>query len=277
MKYRHSFHAGNFADVHKHVTLLALLAALKRKEKGFAYFETHAGRGLYTSKTSEESAHGSERFAKRDYTSDELRSYASLLRSVRSEVGDRHAYPGSPVIAARELRSQDRAVLSEILPAEASALERCLEGHPKMRVERADGFKRLPAWLPPTERRGLIFLDPPYEEGREDFARVTAGVAAALQRFATGVYAVWYPIKDARAIDAWHEGWVRAVKQETVAAELWLYPRDSAIALNGSGMLIVNPPYLIAQRMQTWLPELQAAFDVGSEAGSRVTWLTHPA
>jgi 23S rRNA (adenine2030-N6)-methyltransferase len=233
---------------------------------------------MYTlSRTSAESAQGRDRFTTRDCRSDELRDYAALLRTFRAQAADPHIYPGSPAIVARELRPQDRAVLSEIVPAEANALERSLVEHPRLRVERADGFKRLPAWLPPPERRGLIFLDPPYEESREDFARVIAGVAAALQRFATGVYALWYPIKDERAIGAWHEGWVRAVKQATMAAELWLYPRDSAIALNGSGMLIVNPPYLIAQRMQVWLPELQAALDVGSEGGSRVTWLTHPA
>jgi 23S rRNA (adenine2030-N6)-methyltransferase len=278
VKYRHSFHAGNFADIHKHVTLLALLAALKRKEKGFAYFETHAGRGAYDlSHQSAEAAGGSGRFGAGEYRADELRNFAALLAGVRASRNQARAYPGSPLIAAHELRPQDRAVLSEIIPAEARMLERELEVNPRMRVERADGFERLRAWLPPTERRGLVFIDPPYEEGGADFERVTAAIVDALQRFSTGIYAAWYPIKDEREVRAWHDGFARAVSCETLVSELWLYPRDSKVALNGSGMLVVNPPYQLAERMQVWLPELQTRLDTGHPGGTNVTNLTRPA
>jgi len=274
VKYRHSFHAGNFADVHKHVTLLALLAALKRKEKGFAYFETHAGRGTYDlSHPSAEAAAGSGRFAGGDYQAGELRNYAELVSRFRAERRQPHVYPGSPAIAARELRPQDRAVLGEMLPAEARLLERLLEGNPHVRVERGDGFERLRAWLPPVERRGLIFVDPPYEESRQDFERVIAAVADALQRFSTGVFAAWYPIKEEREIRHWHGRFAAAVGHESLACELWLYPRDSKVALNGSGLLIVNPPYQLAERMGVWLPELQARLDVGHAGGTSVTKL----
>ena len=278
MKYRHTFHAGNFADIHKHVTLLAVLAALQRKEKGFAYLETHAGRGAYElSHQSDEAVQGRGRFGEGDYQADELRNFATLIAGFRSNRSQSRAYPGSPVIASLQLRPQDRGIVSELIAAEVRMLERELEANPRMRVERADGFERLRAWLPPAERRGLIFIDPPYEESQQDFDRVTAAIADALQRFSTGVYVAWYPIKDEREIRAWHDAFARAVGAETLISELWLYPRDSKVALNGSGLLIVNPPYQLAERMEIWLPELRAQLDVGHPGGTSVTKLSHPA
>ncbi len=277
MKYRHSFHAGNFADIHKHVTLLALLAALKRKEKGFAYFETHAGRGVYALGPSSEATGGSGRFSGGRYDAGELRSFATLLADFRSSRRQPRAYPGSPMIAAHELRAQDRAILCEINPSEARLLEREIESNRRLRVECADGFERLRAWLPPAERRALTLIDPPYEQSRQDFERVTSAIVDALQRFSTGVYAAWYPIKDEREVRSWHEGFARAVAADTLVSELWLYPRDSKVALNGSGMLIVNPPYQVDERMRAWLPELQARLDVGHPGGTSVTKLARPA
>ncbi len=274
MKYRHSFHAGNFADIHKHVTLLALLSALKRKEKGFAYFETHAGRGSYDLQATTESAGGADRLGEREWHAEELRDFAALVTAFREDRHQPHAYPGSPLIAARALRAQDRGVLSELVPTEARLLERELESYPRMRVERADGFEQLRAWLPPRERRGLILIDPPYEENRQDFQRVITSIADALQRFATGICAAWYPIKDDREVRAWHEAFARGVSAETLISEIWLYPRDSKVALNGSGMLIVNPPYRLAEQMQGWLPELQSRLDVGHPGGSSVRSLS---
>lgn len=277
MKYRHSFHAGNFADIHKHVTLLALLAALQRKDKAFAYLETHAGRGAYElSHQSAEAVEGRGRFGAGAYQAQELRDFATLIENFRSNRSQSRAYPGSPAIASLQMRQQDRGIVSEIVPAEVRMLERELEFNPRMRVERADGFERLRAWLPPAERRGLIFIDPPYEESRQDFERVTAAIVDALQRFSTGVYAAWYPIKDEREVRAWHDGFARAVSTETLISEMWLYPRDSKVALNGSGLLIVNPPYQLAERMEIWLPELRAQLDVGHPGGTSVTKLAHP-
>jgi 23S rRNA (adenine2030-N6)-methyltransferase len=296
MKYRHSFHAGNFADVHKHVTLLALLTALKRKDKGFAYLETHAGRGAYdlSGHAGDESAAGIGRFlaagasqggasrcgasqggaseigAADSGSAEELRAYAILVGELRKQQKNPRAYPGSPLIAAHELRAGDRAIFGEIIPAEAHALERAVEGYRNVRVELGDGFERLRAWLPPPERRGLLFIDPPYEETRNDFDRVGVAIADALKRFQTGVIAIWYPIKEERETRSWLTSLASAVQREMIVSELWLYPRDSRVALNGSGMLIVNPPYLVADRMAVWLPELQARLDVGSSGGASV-------
>jgi 23S rRNA (adenine2030-N6)-methyltransferase len=277
MKYRHSFHVGNFADVHKHVTLIALLTALKRKDKGFLYLETHSGRGAYDlSQASAEAEGGIARFSATANNSEELQQYAGRLAEYRTQQHNPRAYPGSPLLAVQELRPQDRAVFVELLQAEARALELAIQGNPGIRVEQGDGFERLRAWLPPPERRGLTFIDPPYEETSRDFERVTAAIAEALRRFRTGVVAAWYPIKDEHEIAAWHAGLARSLDCETVAAELWLYPRDSRVALNGSGLLIVNPPYLVAERMQVWLPELQAQLDAGQAGGTSVRMLAPP-
>ena len=274
MKYRHSYHAGNFADVHKHVTLLALLTALQRKEKGFLYLETHSGRGAYGLTTGAEAESGVSRLNVTSDSAEELQQYAAALASYRSQHRGPRAYPGSPLLAASKLRPQDRAVFIELLQPEARALEQALADSSHVRVEQGDGFDRLRAWLPPPERRGLILIDPPYEETSGDFGRVSAAIGEALRRFQTGVIAAWYPIKDERDISAWHTGLVRGgLACETLAAELWLYPRDSRVALNGSGMLIVNPPYLLAERMRVWLPELQAQLDVAQSGGTSIRTL----
>jgi 23S rRNA (adenine2030-N6)-methyltransferase len=283
MQYRHSFHAGNFADVHKHVTLLALLMALKKKDKGFLYLDTHAGRGSYDlSSPSLEAAAGIGRFASVQHSAPELRQYAALLAQFRGYPGQAHLYPGSPLIAASELRPQDRAVLIEFLGAEAHALEVSLarlaeargDAARSVRVERGDGFERLRAWLPPPERRGLTLIDPPYEHARADFGHVTAALLEGLRRFPTGVFAAWYPIKDQRSTASWHAACARTLQAPTLVCELWLYPRDSRVGLNGSGLLIANPPYLTLERLQAWLPELKSALAVGPAGGASARMLS---
>jgi 23S rRNA (adenine2030-N6)-methyltransferase len=226
MKYRHSFHAGNFADVHKHVTLLALIAALERKNKGLLYLDTHAGRGSYDLSTpTAEAAAGIGRFTGAAHRAPELQHYAQLLDAFRARPGQRHMYPGSPLLA-------------------------------------------------PRERRGLIFIDPPYEETREDFARLGAALADGLRRFPTGVFAAWYPIKEERTTATWLAQCGRSLKADVLVSELWLYPRDSRVTLNGSGLLIANPPWQVRERMQAWLPELQAILAHSTGAGTAVRMLS---
>jgi 23S rRNA (adenine2030-N6)-methyltransferase len=273
MKYRHAFHAGNFADIHKHVALLALLAALGRKDKGFLYLETHAGRGEYATTADSGLLAGILNAPPRVQ---ELDRYLEAIRTFRSERAAPHAYPGSPLIAVRGLRAQDRAVLIEAQPAEARALERALAGNRNVRVECGDGFERLRANLPPRERRGLVLIDPPYEEPATDLARAIEAVQDALRRFAACVLAVWYPIKKVADLAPWYARVARDVTHETLLSELWVYPTDSRVALNGSGMLVVNPPYRIAERMQVWLPELAVLLDPERQGGASVRWLTPP-
>ena len=291
MKYRHSFHAGNFADVHKHIALLALLRALRKKDKGFLYLDTHAGRGSYDlSGVASEAEGGVGRFLETPHAAPELREYAALIARLRARTARRHLYPGSPLIAAAELRPQDRAVLIELQGAEAHALEQALATLAAaqgvalpVRVERGDGFQRLKAFLPPPERRGLTFIDPPYEDTQRDFREVTAALVEATRRFPTGVIAAWYPIKDERTIGPWQSDCLRALRATlaqspaVLASELWLYPRDSRVALNGSGLLIVNPPWLTLERMQAWLPELQSSLANSAAGGSSARILSESA
>jgi 23S rRNA (adenine2030-N6)-methyltransferase len=279
MKYRHSFHAGNFADVHKHVTLLSLLRALQKKDKGFLYFDTHAGSGSYDLSTpTAQARNGVLRLLAARTAAAELQDYRQLLDELHELPGWRHLYPGSPLIAARVLRAQDRAILVEIQGAEAHALGDALAklpGEPARhwRVERGDGFERLKAYLPPPERRGLTLIDPPYEDGRDDAAQVSASLAEALRRFPTGVHAAWYPIKQERSAAAFVEQCAARLAVPVLVSELWLYPRDARLALNGSGLLIVNAPWQTLERMQVWLPQLQECLATGAGAGNTVRLL----
>jgi 23S rRNA (adenine2030-N6)-methyltransferase len=281
MKYRHAHHAGNFADVHKHVTLLALLAALARKDKGFLYFETHAGRGVYDlAESASEAAGGIERLQAARCAAPELQAYLERVAALRRTRGAARLYPGSPWLAATALRAQDRAVFVELLPEEARALRRALPAEDagvSVRIETGEGFARWQAALPPPQRRALTLIDPPYEDTRADFDRVRTELAAALHRFPTGVVAVWYPVKDARDTQRWLAAIERGADRPMLVAELRLFPCDSRVALNGSGLLIVNPPYQLAVRMGEWLAELHRHLRAAAHAAGTVRWLTRPA
>ena len=243
--------------------------------------DTHAGRGSYDlSSPSAEAAAGVVRFCETAHTATELRAYAALLARLRTVLARRHLLPGSPLIAAATLRPQDRAVLNELLGAETEALNDALAALAaaqgdglRVQVVRGDGFDALRAQLPPRERRGLTFIDPPYEDS-EDFARVQNALAEGLRRFPTGVLAAWYPIKEERATNAWLTQCRHALPEAPLlVSELWLYPRDSRVGLNGSGLLIVNAPWLTFERMQVWLPELEKSLAAGAGSGSSVRGL----
>jgi 23S rRNA (adenine2030-N6)-methyltransferase len=270
VKYRHSFHAANFADVHKHIALLAVIASLERKDKGFLYLETHAGRGAYDlaeSPGSRASRAGLTRILTQPGESAEIQAYGSAVKQWRELVKDRNAYPGSPVLAAGALRAQDRAVLIEMQPPEAHALERFVSHHANVRVELGDGYELLRAHMPPPERRGLILIDPPYEDTQRDFERARAAIDDVLQRFATAVIMLWYPIKDARDTQPWRKRLNAILRQTIMVSELWVHPCDSRIALNGSGLLIIHPPYQLAQRMRIWQPQLLGMLDAAGTGG----------
>ncbi|NBU24478.1 MAG: 23S rRNA (adenine(2030)-N(6))-methyltransferase RlmJ [Gammaproteobacteria bacterium] len=293
MKYRHAFHAGNFADVHKHVTLNALLRALARKDKGFLLLDTHAGRGGYDLSSSEahrghEAEHGIERLI--DVTPPaagwpaEISDYLTAVQTLRRERHDRAAYPGSPLLALLALRAQDRAVFIESQPGEHAALREAVSEFARYApaslaaprraavdratLECADGYGRIAAWLPPIERRALVLIDPPYEDAVGDQRALAQALDTVLARLPSAVVAVWYPIKDQRATDAWIQRLTARLPAPPDAAtmpwlvgELCVHPPDSRVGLNGSGMLVLNPPWRIAERMREWLPVLHHALD----------------
>ncbi|MBV6416881.1 MAG: Ribosomal RNA large subunit methyltransferase J [Steroidobacteraceae bacterium] len=279
MKYRHAFHAGNFADVHKHVALLALLRALQRKDKGIFFLDTHAGRGRYAldsgdARTSGEAQRGvvvllAMLREARAELAPELHDYATVIEAWRRRADARHDYPGSAVIAAEVLRPQDRGVAVEIQPGEFEALRKTLGRDARVTAEHGDGWQRLRALLPPAERRGLVVIDPPYEDTAGDFRAAEEAVRGAIERFETGVIALWYPIKDARDTDRWLGKLARGLTRPTIAAELWVHPPDSRAGLNGSGLVIVNPPFRFAERCDTWQPALAHALGAQGGGGAR--------
>lgn len=266
MKYRHAFHAGNFADVHKHVTLLACLEALGRKDKGFLYAETHAGAGLYDlrappARLGNEAAGGIGRLdsaasARAAPETRLLARYLNLVNRCRQETGDRVTYPGSPWLALSQLRAQDRAAFYDIDAADCASLQRLLHGPASFQVTQADGYRSLRALLPPREKRALVLIDPPYENADDDRRQICATLADALQRFATGVYVIWYPLKLAAERDRWLRQLAQVCQtarpnsREWLAAELWVHALDSRASLAGSGMFVVNPPFELAESLR---------------------------
>jgi 23S rRNA (adenine2030-N6)-methyltransferase len=275
MKYRHQFHAGNFADVHKHVLLLDVLAALTRKDKGLLFVDTHAGRGEYQLHPGD-AAHpaewqaGAARLLDASPAHDALRRYRDLLLARRH--GASLFYPGSPLLAAGALRPVDRVVFFETQRDEAGQLRKSLAAaearNKSVRVESADGFAGLRALLPPPERRGCVLIDPPYEE-RDDYSRVTTAAEDALRRFEGVVLMLWLPVKLREDFDAWLTKLRSRVTRPMLASLLWLHPCDSRAALNGSAMVLVNPPYLVEEAMREWLPEARAMLG-GAQSGYEV-------
>jgi 23S rRNA (adenine2030-N6)-methyltransferase len=279
MKYRHSFHAGNFADVHKHVALLALLTAMQRKDKGFVYLDTHAGAGRYDL-GSADTHHGAEArygvnalLQQPELQCEELQHYRGAVRAIRESFANPQLYPGSPWLAAHRLRQQDRGMCWELLPSECRALERTLGGFRRMRIECADGYRQLAGVLPPRERRCLLLIDPPYENPVSEFEAAIETVGASLQRLANCVIALWYPIKDERALTTWLAQVRSAITAPTLSLELWIHARDSRVGLNGSGLLLFNPPYQFDQRAAVWQGELQQSLSKSPPGGQAVRWL----
>ncbi|MET0293278.1 MAG: 23S rRNA (adenine(2030)-N(6))-methyltransferase RlmJ [Steroidobacteraceae bacterium] len=280
MRYHHNFHAGNFADVHKHVALLALLDALQAKAKGFLFLDTHAASGLADldgadARRSEEAEQGWSRLTGAPLEAPELVAFRGAVQSLQQRCGARH-YPGSPMLAAHRLRDQDRGIAFDTQAPTTRALERNLATaglERRMRSQIGNGFAQLAAHWPPRERRSLALIDPPYESPDELLHALDA-VAQGLERFETGVIAIWFPIKRERDLDRWLARVTATVSRPTLAALLWVHPLDSAAGLNGSGMLIVNPPYAMSQRLADWQDELRQRL-APEHGGSEVRWLVN--
>ena len=289
MQYRHSFHAGNFADVHKHVALLALIGALRKKAKGFLFLDTHAGEGLYDlnsvdARRSAESEAGVTRLlaaAKSAGTlAGPIQEYLDVLTTLRERLGGGASmYPGSPLLAANSLREVDQCVFVETLSQQARALQRvfdtpALQLRAAARVVAGDGYQQLKALMPPVQRRGLVLIDPPYENTDEE-KQIANAFGEALTRFETGVYALWYPIKKQHDTDLWLARITRGIEQPVVAIEMCVTEPDSAVALNGSGMLVINPPWQFEADAARWQPQLHDL--LGGKSGTRVQWLVNEA
>ena len=241
MNYRHAYHAGNFADVVKHLALVAVLQYLKRKDKPFAVIDTHAGRGLYdlqseeAGKTGEADA-GIRRLADLNSETPLLAHYLKLARAFGAD-----RYPGSPLIAAQMLRAQDRLVAVEKHEEEARTLTRTLAPYARARAMTADGYERLIALLPPPERRGVVLIDPPYEAA-DEFEQVARVFAQAYRRFATGIYLLWFPIKSASAANAFCAEVLSAGVAKALRVDIDV-GASAGDKLRAAGLLVINPPF----------------------------------
>lgn len=247
MNYRHAFHAGNFADVVKHALLCNLLDYLKRKEKPFRVYDTHAGRGLYDLGADEASRTGEHvdgitRLAASPVWNDPLfASYRFAVEEARAEFGET-AYPGSPLIARRLLRRQDRLSAYELHPDDAAALAGTFAGDPHVKTIELDGWLALGAHVPPKEKRGLVLIDPPFEQA-DEIERIALALRRAHDRWPGGVYAVWYPIKREAQHRRFHALLRESGIPDIVAADFTREPFGAEERLIGSGLVVVNPPF----------------------------------
>lgn len=280
MNYRHGFHAGNHADVLKHLVLVALLDAFRQKDAPFVVLDTHAGRGRYdlggsqAQKTGEADG-GIRRLAPHPDDPPALARYLEAVEETR--VGARGTYPGSPLLVAHALRADDRLLACELQPEEADALKQLLHGDPRCHVHQRDGYAALKALLPPRDEgrkfgRALVLVDPPYEAQDEEFGFVLAALRDALARFPQGVFAIWYPIKRRPTLQPFFRKVAGLPVKSALAIELLVRPDDSPLRMNGSGMLLLNAPWKIEERIEPALKPL--ARQMGEPGASwRLTWI----
>lgn len=277
MNYRHAFHAGNFADVFKHTILLALLDALTAKDKPMCYFDTHAGRGRYRLDDAEAQKTGEwrEGIGRLFETADlpkPLSRYLDTIRACNPD-GLPKRYPGSPLLAANTLRAQDRLVLCETQSEEADTLRALFRNDARAHVHQRDGYAALNALLPPSERRGLVLIDPPFEAQDREFAAIETALIKAHVRWPSGVYAVWYPIKSQRSLAPFHRHLSSGPFRGVLAADLMVQPDDSPLRLNGCGMLIANPPWRLDVTLGGLLPALCQTLAQSPRASQNLRWL----
>lgn len=257
MNYRHAYHAGNFADVFKHIILIELIQSLKNKEKGFCYLDTHAGIGQYdlhseSAQKTKEYKNGVAKIFHAKNPPEIIHTYLNCLHQFNPEKKLSY-YPGSPDFARFLLRPQDRMILSELHPRDYQKLKTYYKNNKKIAVHHQDGWQSLKAFLPPKERRALILIDPPYENPSE-MLMIPENLSAALNRFETGIFAIWYPMKTQISRNAFYRDIKNKIKNPLLFVELSIWPEQGASTLFGSGMLIVNPPWQFKEKLSIILP-----------------------
>lgn len=280
LNYRHAFHAGNFADVLKHAVLTRVLVHLREKPGAFRVIDTHAGAGLYDL-TSSEAARGGEwpdgigRLMDASLpkpAAELLTPYLDAIRALNPG-GELRAYPGSPVLAQSFLRRQDRLIACELEPHAAKGLRRSLAGDERAKAIEIDGWTGLSAYVPPVERRGVVLIDPPFEEPG-DYTRLANVLDTARRKWASGTYLLWYPIKGRPEPDALAKRIRRFNMPKVMRVELTVSPLSDPTRLNGCGLIVLNPPWKLETELSAMLPILAALLCRAGKGGSRVDWLT---
>lgn len=284
MNYRHAFHAGNHADVLKHVVLLALCDALVAKPAPLFALDTHAGRGLYrlsgaSAQRTGEAEDGVARLFAEAPRQPLLRRYMEAITACRKQHGA-DAYPGSPWLLAHALRDIDRIACCEMQPEEAKALQANFAGDRRVQVREGDGYAAIRALLPPRDGdtrigRGLVLIDPPYEAQLAEFDAALGAIREGLRRFPQGVFALWYPIKLRRSLGPFQRRAADLPAKSALLAELMVRPDDSPLRMNGSGLLVLNPPWKLDAALAPALEAMAAALGERG-AGSRLHWLRSP-
>ena len=275
--YRNSFHAGNHADVLKHIVLVLIIESLKLKEKGFYYLDTHAGAGRYRLQSNEAEKTGEYRegiallWDKEDLPI-EIKHYIDLIKALnhRNELRD---YPGSPLIAAQLLRPQDHALLTELHPTDYPLLREVFRKSSHITTKCDNGFHQLKATLPPKERRGLILIDPPYEL-KEDYTRVIKAIEEGYKRFATGIYAIWYPVVLRQQIKHMIKGLEATKIRKILQIELAVRPDNEQRGMTASGMIVINPPWTLEKQMEKILPYLTKILAPQGTGSYTLHWIT---
>jgi 23S rRNA (adenine2030-N6)-methyltransferase len=276
MNYQHAYHAGNFADVAKHVALVHSLETLKRKDAAFFVLDTHAGRGVYDlmsteAKKSGEAERGVLKLIGTSIDEPSLAPYLGAIRAHRA--GRLTRYPGSPALIGAALRAQDRAVFVELMPAEARAAERLIASAGRIRIQLENGYAALRALLPPPERRGLVLIDPPYESPGE-LPELIEAFGDAYRRWPSGSYLIWYPIRSAAQRKAVHTRFEALRIPKMLLADLAIHPDDAGIGLAGSGLIIVNPPFGADEYLRQAYAAIHAALATPGAGYVEVTRLT---
>jgi 23S rRNA (adenine2030-N6)-methyltransferase len=279
MNYRHAFHAGNFADVFKHVVLARILVHLRAKPAAFRVIDTHAGAGLYDLTGAEASRNPEWREGIARLRAAPLAEPVRMLLTPYLDVvgrlnsaGALTCYPGSPAIVRAYLRPQDRLVACELEPNAAAALARNLDRDRRLKVIPIDGWTALNAYVPPPERRGLVLVDPPFEKD-DEFARLARGLEAAHRKWANGTFMLWYPIKDRAEPDALARRLRRSGVPKILRTEINVAAGRDDNRLTGCGLIVVNPPWTLESDLATLLPDLAAILS-GGGGGYRTDWLT---
>lgn len=275
LSYQHSYHAGNFADVHKHLILSRLLEALQRKDKPFCYFETHAGRGRYNLTEAEaqktaEYRQGIGRLWEQAQIPDLARPYLAAIQELNPHAPLRY-YPGSPAVAHRWLRDQDRMQLMELHPQEVQPLRELFRGDRRVGVHQRDGFEGVLALTPPPEKRGLVLIDPSYEL-KEDYRQLPQWVDKLFQRWSSAVCAIWYPLLPQGRHQLLLRGLEQSGLRKILVAELEV-SAPGETGMYGSGMAVVNAPWQLDQELEQLMPWLAAELGQDAKARQRVTWL----
>ena len=279
MNYRHAFHAGNFADVLKHAVLVRILLHLRAKPAAFRVIDTHAGAGRYDlggpeATRSLEWREGIERLIAAPIGEPARLLLASYLDAIAAfnSPGTLTCYPGSPALARAFLRAQDRLLACELEPNAAAALARYLAGDRRSKALAIDGWTALHAYVPPKERRGLVLVDPSFEDAG-DFARLGEALEAAQRKWAGGIYLLWYPVKERAGPDALARRLRRSGIAKILRVELSLGGTRADNRLGACGLIVVNPPWTLADELAILLPELAAILSAGSGGAHRVDWV----